>query len=110
MKRGWLPLVLMTALIVALGAYTAAHQSAFLSKENLNSLLLEALPLILVSLGQAVALLVGGFDVSVAALMTMVRRRRLVHDAGHDHGHRCWCRACSRSSASGSRPVSSTRS
>ena len=72
MKRGWLPLVLMTVLIVALGAYSAAHQSAFLSKENLNSLLLEAMPLILVSLGQAVALLVGGFDVSVAALMTMV--------------------------------------
>ena len=72
MKRGWLPLVLMTVLIVALGAYSAAHQSAFLSKENLNSLLLESLPLILVSLGQAVALLVGGFDVSVAALMTMV--------------------------------------
>ena len=72
MKRNWLPLILMTALIVALGAYTAAHQSAFLSKENLNSLLLEAMPLILVSLGQAVALLVGGFDVSVAALMTMV--------------------------------------
>jgi ribose/xylose/arabinose/galactoside ABC-type transport system permease subunit len=71
-RRSWLPLVLMTALIVALGAYTAAHQSPFLSKENLNSLLVEAMPLILVSLGQAVALLVGGFDVSVAALMTMV--------------------------------------
>ena len=48
-----------------------AHSSAFLSKENLNSLLLEAMPLILVSMGQAVALLVGGFDVSVAALMTL---------------------------------------
>lgn len=71
MKRGWLPLVLMTTLIVAVGAYTEAHQSAFLSKENLNSLLLEAMPLVLVSMGQASALLVGGFDVSVAALMTM---------------------------------------
>jgi len=70
-KRGWLPLVLMTTLIVALGAYTEAHQSAFLSKENLNSLLLEAMPLILVSMGQASALLVGGFDISVAALMTL---------------------------------------
>jgi len=70
-KRGLLPLWLMTALIVALGAYTAVHQSAFLSKENLNSLLLEAMPLVIVSLGQAMALLVGGFDVSVAALMTM---------------------------------------
>ena len=71
MKRGWVPLVLMAVLIVALGAYTEAHQSAFLGRQNLNSLLLEAMPLVLVSMGQATALLVGGFDVSVAALMTM---------------------------------------
>jgi ribose transport system ATP-binding protein len=70
-KRGWLPLALMTTLIVALGVYAEHHSTAFLSKENLNSLLLESMPLILVSLGQAVALLIGGFDVSVAALMTM---------------------------------------
>ncbi|MGH2933263.1 MAG: ABC transporter permease [Gaiellaceae bacterium] len=61
----------MTTLIVALGAYSEAHSTVFLSKENLNSLLLEAMPLILVSMGQASALLVGGFDISVAALMTM---------------------------------------
>ncbi|HET7130418.1 MAG TPA: ABC transporter permease [Gaiellaceae bacterium] len=61
----------MAMLIVALGAYAEAHSSVFLSKANLNSLLLQSLPLIIVSFGQAVALLVGGFDVSVAALMTM---------------------------------------
>ena len=71
MKRGWLPLALMTTLIVALGAYSEARQPVFLGKQNLNALLLAALPLILVSLGQACALLVGGFDISVAALMTM---------------------------------------
>jgi ribose transport system ATP-binding protein len=70
-RRGFLPLALMTLLIVALGAYTAATQSAFLSKGNLNSLLITTLPLALVSMGQASALLVGGFDVSVGALMTM---------------------------------------
>jgi ribose transport system ATP-binding protein len=70
-KRGAIPPLLLTALIVALGAYSQSHHSAFLSRENLNSLLLESLPLVLVSLGQACALLVGGFDVSVAALMTM---------------------------------------
>jgi len=70
-KREWLPLALMTVLIVVLGAYSEVHHSAFLSKLNLNSLLLEAMPLVLVSLGQASALLVGGFDISVAALMTM---------------------------------------
>ena len=71
MKRGWLPLGLMTTLIVALGAYTEARHSVFLGKQNLNALLLEAMPLVLVSMGQACALLVGGFDISVAALMTM---------------------------------------
>jgi ribose transport system ATP-binding protein len=70
-RRGSIPALLMIVLIVALGAYSQSHHSAFLSRENLNSLLLEAMPLILVSLGQACALLVGGFDVSVAALMTM---------------------------------------
>ena len=69
--RAWLPLALMTTLILALGAYTAARQDAFLTKYNLGNLLLTALPLVLVALGQNFALLVGGFDVSVAALMTM---------------------------------------
>ena len=71
MRRGALPLVLMTTLIVALGAYAEVHSSVFLSKQNLNSLLLQSLPLIVVSFGQAAALLVGGFDVSGAALMTL---------------------------------------
>jgi ribose transport system ATP-binding protein len=61
----------MTILIVGLGAYTEAAHSVFLGRANLNALLLAALPLVLVSMGQACALLVGGFDVSVAALMTM---------------------------------------
>jgi ribose/xylose/arabinose/galactoside ABC-type transport system permease subunit len=68
--RGALPLVLMTVLIVAVGAYATVRQDAFLTSFNLNNLLLLTMPLALVSLGQTCALLVGGFDVSVAALMT----------------------------------------
>jgi ribose transport system ATP-binding protein len=68
--RGALPLVLMTILIVAVGAYATVRQDAFLTSFNLNNLLLLTMPLALVSLGQTCALLVGGFDVSVAALMT----------------------------------------
>ena len=68
--RGALPLVLMTALIVAVGVFATVRQDAFLTSFNLNNLLLLALPLAFVSLGQTFALLVGGFDVSVAALMT----------------------------------------
>ena len=67
---GALPLVLMTILIVAVGAYATVRQDAFLTSYNLNNLLLLTMPLALVSLGQTCALLVGGFDVSVAALMT----------------------------------------
>jgi len=70
-NRRRLPLLLLGVLIVALGIYADAHSSTFLSKQNLNNLLLQSMPLIIVSMGQAVALLVGGFDVSVAALMTM---------------------------------------
>jgi len=70
-KRGVLPPALMILLIVGLGAYSTVAHSTFIGRSNLNSLLLEAMPLVLVSLGQATALLVGGFDVSVGALMTM---------------------------------------
>jgi ribose transport system ATP-binding protein len=71
MRRGFLPPALMTLLILGLGAYTNFHHSVFLGRQNLSALLLETMPLALVALGQATALLVGGFDVSVAALMTM---------------------------------------
>jgi ribose transport system ATP-binding protein len=67
---GALPLVLLTALILAVGMYATVRQDAFLTSFNINNLLLMTMPLALVSLGQTCALLVGGFDVSVAALMT----------------------------------------
>ena len=69
--RGALPLALMTTLIVAVGAYAAVNQEAFLTTYNLQNLLLATMPLALVSIGQTSALLVGGFDISVGALMTM---------------------------------------
>jgi ribose transport system ATP-binding protein len=68
--RGWIPLLLLTTLIVTLGAYTASRQDAFLTDYNLRNLLLTTMPLALVAIGQTNALLVGGFDVSVAALIT----------------------------------------
>jgi ribose transport system ATP-binding protein len=69
--RGWIPLVLLAALICAVGGYTAARQDAFLTQYNINNLLLATMPLALVAIGQTAAMLVGGFDVSVAALITM---------------------------------------
>jgi ribose transport system ATP-binding protein len=69
---GWLPLALLAVLMVSVALYTAGKSDAFLSQFNLNSLLLSTLPLALVSMGQLNALLVGRFDVSVGALMTLV--------------------------------------
>jgi ribose transport system ATP-binding protein len=69
--RGWMPLALLSALIVGLGAFATVRQDAFLTEYNLQNLLLTTMPLALVAIGQTNALLVGGFDVSVAALMTM---------------------------------------
>jgi ribose/xylose/arabinose/galactoside ABC-type transport system permease subunit len=69
--RSWLPLASMSTLIVALGAYAGIRQEAFLTTYNIGNLLLATMPLALVAMGQTIALLVRGFDVSVAALMTM---------------------------------------
>lgn len=69
--KGWMPLVLMIVLMIAIGAYTAAKSSAFLTEFNLNGLFVATVPLALLSMGQLNVLLVGSFDVSVGALMTL---------------------------------------
>jgi ribose transport system ATP-binding protein len=68
---GWVPLALMTCLMVAISAYAAWRSPAFTSQYNLNSLLIAALPLAFIAIGQVNALLVGGFDISVGALVTL---------------------------------------
>ena len=97
--RGIVPLALMTTLILAVGAYTAVRQDAFLTSYNLRNLLLATMPLALVALGQTCALLVGGFDVSVGALLTFCVVARLVHDDADDVDPGGWSRARSRWSA-----------
>jgi ribose transport system ATP-binding protein len=70
--RGWIPLVLLGALIFGVGAFASArHHDSFLTQYNINNLLLATMPLALVAVGQTFAMLVGGLDVSVAALITM---------------------------------------
>jgi ribose/xylose/arabinose/galactoside ABC-type transport system permease subunit len=66
-----MPLALMTVLILGLGTYAAVTREAFPTSYNMNNLLLTAMPLILVAIGQTNALLGGGFDISVGALMTL---------------------------------------
>lgn len=69
--RGWMPLAFLALLVIGLGTYASVTQDAFLTQYNVNNLLLTTMPLALVAIGQTNALLVGGFDVSVAALVTL---------------------------------------
>jgi ribose transport system ATP-binding protein len=66
-----MPLAFMGLLLVALGAYATVATDAFLTEYNIRNLLLFTMPLALVAIGQTNALLVGGFDISVAALITL---------------------------------------
>ena len=66
-----MPLALLGLLVLGLGTYAAVTREAFLTTYNTNNLLLTAMPLVLVAMGQTNALLVGGFDISVAALITL---------------------------------------
>ncbi|HEU5160794.1 MAG TPA: ATP-binding cassette domain-containing protein [Streptosporangiaceae bacterium] len=68
----WFPAVVLAVLTVLAGAFTATRADAFLSEFNLNSLLLSALPLALLAMGQSHALVVGEFDLSVGALAGFV--------------------------------------
>lgn len=71
MARPWMPLVILAILMLIVGAYTASRSDVFLADANLSSLLILAVPLAIVSMGQQVALLTGGFDISVGAMMSL---------------------------------------
>ena len=59
----------LPALLVALVATATALQPSFLSGGNLQNILTQASPLLIVTMGQAVVMLVRGLDLSVASLM-----------------------------------------
>ncbi|ROZ52926.1 ATP-binding cassette domain-containing protein [Rhodococcus sp. WS1] len=65
------PVVVLLALIALAGIITTASVPFFLSSFNVGNMLVLALPLICVALGQQFALLTGEFDISVGASMTV---------------------------------------
>ncbi|MDL1901517.1 hypothetical protein FBR02_12170 [Anaerolineae bacterium CFX9] len=69
-RQAWKSIVLITTLIIVIGAYAAGRSNAFMSPFNLNSLLMATLPLALVAMAQVFVLLVGDLDISVGAIMT----------------------------------------
>jgi ribose transport system ATP-binding protein len=66
------PTLVLVALIVALGLYTASVNGKFLSERSINSLLFLASALAFVSMGQLIVLLTGGIDLSVGSITALV--------------------------------------
>ncbi len=66
------PLILLTLLIITLGLYTNGKNSNFLGDSNIRFMLINLVPIALVSIAQLNVLLVAGFDVSVGSLMSLV--------------------------------------
>ncbi|MBI4261774.1 MAG: amidohydrolase family protein [Actinobacteria bacterium] len=67
--RLWMPVVLQVLLLVGLLLYANSRFPRFLSSTNVSQILILALPLIVVTLGQTHALLVGYLDLSVAGMI-----------------------------------------
>ncbi|HST39782.1 MAG TPA: ATP-binding cassette domain-containing protein [Conexibacter sp.] len=65
------PGAVILAAIVLLGAYTASQSSSYLTEINIQSVLVLATALILVSLGQLTVLLTAGIDLAVGPLMAL---------------------------------------
>jgi len=62
------PVVVLAAVIFALGVYVLSHNSRYLSDFNINSVMFACAALGFISLGQTFALLLGGIDLSVGPL------------------------------------------
>jgi ribose/xylose/arabinose/galactoside ABC-type transport system permease subunit len=63
--------LIMPAFIVVYSAIIAAIEPRFLSAGNLNNLAGQIAPLLLMSVGQAFAIISGGLDLSMAAVMSL---------------------------------------
>ncbi|MBX6321783.1 MAG: ATP-binding cassette domain-containing protein [Rhodospirillaceae bacterium] len=63
--------LLLLALILALGAYTASASPWFLTQRNLGNLALQVVPLALAALGQLAVILLAGVDLTVGPLISL---------------------------------------
>ncbi|MGZ5305791.1 MAG: amidohydrolase family protein [Actinomycetota bacterium] len=69
--RLWMPVVLQLLLIGAVAWYTSSRFPGFINRSNVTYILLLAVPLAVVAMGQTHALLVGYLDLSVGAMVTL---------------------------------------
>jgi len=69
--RLWMSVALQLLLIGAVAWYTTSRFPGFINRANVTSILLLAVPLAVVAMGQTHALLVGYLDLSVGAMVTL---------------------------------------
>ena len=69
--RLWMPVALQVLLLAGLVWYTESRFPGFVSASNVNQVLLLALPLIVATIAQTHALLVGYLDLSVGAMISL---------------------------------------
>jgi 5-methylthioadenosine/S-adenosylhomocysteine deaminase len=69
--RLWMPVALQVLLVVGLLLYAESRFPGFINPINLSQILILALPLIVVTMAQTHALLVGYLDLSVAGMISL---------------------------------------
>jgi ribose/xylose/arabinose/galactoside ABC-type transport system permease subunit len=69
--RLWMPVVLQVLLLAGLVWYTNSRFPGFVNATNVNQILILALPLIVATIAQTHALLVGYLDLSVGAMISV---------------------------------------
>jgi ribose transport system ATP-binding protein len=68
LKGDYVPAIILAIVAVLLGTYIASRNARYINEFNLNSLMMLAAALGFIALGQTVALLMGGIDLSVGPL------------------------------------------
>ncbi|HET7900257.1 MAG TPA: ATP-binding cassette domain-containing protein [Candidatus Nanopelagicales bacterium] len=68
LQGDYAPVLILALVMLALGAYVFAHNSRYLSPFNITSVMTSCAALGFIALGQTVALLTGGIDLSVGPL------------------------------------------
>ncbi len=68
LQGDYAPVVILALVMLALGAYVLSHNSRYLSAFNITSVMTSCAALGFIAMGQTVALLLGGIDLSVGPL------------------------------------------
>ena len=68
MRGNYPPVLLLTALIIGLGAFVLAQNANYLNPFNINSMMMSVAALGFIALGQTIPLLLGGIDLSLGPL------------------------------------------